>query len=259
MARNFPEGYYKKFIPKGGIPERIYKYSAIDDNLKRSLKESYLWFSKPGDFNDPFDCYRGLVDFSGPEDYIRQLIMERFPGNRQERKLRAKEFAKRPKLVRQFYEEITEQTISRIGVCCFSLNHKNTLMWSHYAAKHKGVCLVFDPLVDPTYFLVAGIYYTDLFKPYNYFDPKEDALFWMVITKAEGWRYENEVRVISLEHNGKIAFPRAALKGLIFGCRTSAEEIHELKRLAVEAGHTSLSYQQAHAAKDSFNILLKDV
>ena len=79
MARNFPEGYYKKFIPEGGLPERIYKYCVVDDNLKQTLKENYLWFSKPGDFNDPFDCYTGLVDFSGPQDYIRELVMERFP------------------------------------------------------------------------------------------------------------------------------------------------------------------------------------
>jgi hypothetical protein len=106
---------------------------------------------------------------------------------------------------------------------------------------------------------VAGINYTDLFKPYNYFDSKEDALFWMVVTKAEGWRYENEVRIISLERNGKMAFTKAALKGLIFGCRTSATDIAELKRLTVEAGYPSLSYQQTCAAKDSFNLSLKDV
>src|SRR5438552_5198124 len=32
----------------------------------------------------------------------------------------------------------------RFGVLCFSKNWKNPLLWSHYAEKHKGLCLGFD-------------------------------------------------------------------------------------------------------------------
>ena len=36
-------------------PPLIYKYTRINENLKSSLRESYIWFSKSDSLNDPFD------------------------------------------------------------------------------------------------------------------------------------------------------------------------------------------------------------
>ena len=42
-------------VEKGELPRYFYKYTSLD-SLKLILKNSTLKFSKPSEFNDPFDC-----------------------------------------------------------------------------------------------------------------------------------------------------------------------------------------------------------
>lgn len=45
--------------------QRIYKYVGYEDAMKYILIDrNTLKFSSPNDFNDPFDCYEGFVNFS---------------------------------------------------------------------------------------------------------------------------------------------------------------------------------------------------
>ena len=44
-------------------PKIVYKYTSIS-RAKEILESKKLWFSCPNDFNDPFDMYYGLIDFS---------------------------------------------------------------------------------------------------------------------------------------------------------------------------------------------------
>jgi len=44
------------------------------------------------------------------------------------------------KLVRQFKPLRNRKT----GLMCFSANWTNPVLWSHYATKHRGICLGFD-------------------------------------------------------------------------------------------------------------------
>src|ERR1700681_4254027 len=48
------------------------------------------------------------------------------------------------KVLRQFKESQDDET----GVLCFSRSWSNPVLWSHYADKHKGVCLGFDVKED---------------------------------------------------------------------------------------------------------------
>lgn len=38
------------------ILPKLYKYYSINDYLYEVIKSSSCWFSRPSDFNDPFDC-----------------------------------------------------------------------------------------------------------------------------------------------------------------------------------------------------------
>ena len=49
---------------------RIYKYIGYEDAMKYILiNKNTLKFSSPDDFNDPFDCYEGFVNFSNVPPY----------------------------------------------------------------------------------------------------------------------------------------------------------------------------------------------
>lgn len=70
-------------------------------------------------------------------------------------------------LVKSMKEDYEE----KIGVCCFSLDPKSILMWSHYSDNHKGVCLKFDRLKDMECF--RGSYPVDyLLKSISYYKYK---------------------------------------------------------------------------------------
>jgi hypothetical protein len=43
-------------LPIVTSPRFLYKFGRVSSNLLSSLSEGYLWYSRPGDFNDPFDC-----------------------------------------------------------------------------------------------------------------------------------------------------------------------------------------------------------
>ena len=83
------------------------------------------------------------------------------------------------------------------GFQCFSRNWKNPLLWSHYADKHRGICLGFDVQDD----VVKPVTYTEDRLEIDANDladiSEEDGaklmekLLW---TKYLDWKYEEEVR-----------------------------------------------------------------
>jgi len=100
---------------------QILKYSGITSNLKDSIFKNYLWFSDPADFNDPYCKGKGHT----PESL-------------------ADYFIDNPTYLRNTIQQYANSVASTIGVSCFSQEEDNLLMWSHYADKHKGLCLKFD-------------------------------------------------------------------------------------------------------------------
>ena len=83
------------------------------------------------------------------------------------------------------------------GVLCFTRKWDNPVLWSHYADKHRGVCLGFDVPSE----LSAGVRYRDAMLPFslNLNHPSgglgEDEMQEILFTKYSGWRYEDEMRV----------------------------------------------------------------
>lgn len=132
---------------------------AIDD-----LKRARLKISRIDDLNDPFE----LLGAELPDPNHRRFFLE------------------------------TRKAIAQNhGVLCFSRGWRNPLVWSHYADKHRGLCLGFDIPDDHT-------------KPIRYDaerlpsliprllagGPDSEVLMRRILfTKFRDWKYETEVRV----------------------------------------------------------------
>ena len=132
---------------------------ALDD-----LKNSRIKISKLDSLNDPFE----LLWLYGDKEENAALIAFK------------KEFSKKG------------------GIICFSQNWQNLLLWSHYANRHKGICLGFD--IENK--LVKKVCYVDARTRLNPSLSKEmeDRL---VYTKSSGWKYEEEWRCwLSLNDKG---------------------------------------------------------
>jgi hypothetical protein len=85
------------------------------------------------------------------------------------------------------------------GLLCFSKNYKSPVLWSHYAARHKGICLGFDITKEIE---VKKVTYEKKRIDGLFVDNDAakgiDASFEHKIfsTKYKHWRYEKEIRVL---------------------------------------------------------------
>lgn len=90
--------------------------------------------------------------------------------------------------------------VKRTRLSCFSEDHHNILMWSHYADCHRGMAISIDPSIE----LWGGKYFNKV----NYYKERVDIPFSqsnngfieaLITTKAEFWSYEKEWRYIKHE------------------------------------------------------------
>lgn len=101
---------------------------------------------------------------------------------------------------REAFKKTRAEISSKTGMLCFSRTWKNPVLWSHYADKHKGICMGFD-VPDS---LVMPVTYTATRLP---LDPEKTELnlefaFQWISTKYEGWTYEEEMRVFATRTDG---------------------------------------------------------
>lgn len=97
--------------------------------------------------------------------------------------------------LRNYKKEMSE----RFGMICFCKHWHNPLLWSHYAEKHRGMCLGFD--VDD-----RGL------RPVKYvkersalkMPPTKESMDILLFTKYRDWKYEEELRNGSNSTNAKM-------------------------------------------------------
>lgn len=84
------------------------------------------------------------------------------------------------------------------GMICFSGNWINPVLWSHYADKHKGVCLGFDlPTVDALRVNYQERRIQDRFWSKSELENPSPELWRLLLsTKFLHWQYEQEVRLV---------------------------------------------------------------
>jgi Protein of unknown function (DUF2971) len=99
---------------------------------------------------------------------------------------------------RQFFQRELRPEMNRtVGVLCFSRTWNNPVLWSHYADKHRGLCLGFDVPDD----LVCDVTYrrTRLSPDLEHATSrhaKDSLAYRLMTTKYKHWVYEDEVRLI---------------------------------------------------------------
>jgi hypothetical protein len=126
---------------------------------------------------------------------------------------------------------VLRQEVARhLGLLCFSRDWKNPVMWSHYADRHRGLCLAFD--VDDR--IALPVQYVSRRPSFDHFmhpapEPTEirKLVEHLISTKYAHWRYEKEVRTwVSLIPSGPaIQFynfdHKVRLRGVYIGCRSN--------------------------------------
>jgi hypothetical protein len=100
--------------------------------------------------------------------------------------------------VRQAVKDFKKQCNRQTGLLCFSRNWTHPVLWSHYAAKHKGVCLGFNLRNE----IVSSVIYErdrlmpDLGHATDSFVIDDDLKQRLLLTKSDHWTPEAELRMI---------------------------------------------------------------
>lgn len=103
---------------------------------------------------------------------------------------------------REVFQDLKDEMNRTIGLLCFSKSWSNPVLWSHYADKHRGLCLGFD--IPDDWALDVNYTGARLQAELEQLLPSERGKSFghkLLSTKFSHWRYEKEVRIIvKLEH-----------------------------------------------------------
>ena len=242
-------------------PKRIYKYVTFDI-AKIIIKTRAIKFSRPNEFNDPFDCDIDLIDFNFTPDLSEKVqtemeqLKEMFKASPGFSKLsRDNSFWERG------YRETQIQKINSCRISCFSLLNNSILMWSHYANKHFGMALEFDNTISPRFENLddkkdvseAEVGYSD-YEKINYLsEDRKYAIYKLFLSKSISWAHEKEYRMILLGNKAELQkFNDKFLKAVYFGLRAKDNEIDDIISLCRLHGFIDLDFFKCK--KDNLSI-----
>ena len=247
----------KLSVDQGQLPRYIYKYRALNSNTEKIFTDSKLWFSKPNDFNDPFDC-QVIVDTKNTDDEIANFLRQNAPTmSSKDVKHFSRLWSKNPVKWNQMVSKTIQDSVNEKGVCCFAGNNDNILMWSHYTDSHKGICLKFDVLADTDFFSVPfQVLYSKDYPYYNHLKDNSKMVKFLMQTKSDIWNYEGEIRVVKLLA-GAYTFKSEALVEICFGCNCINDEIQKIKSLISTTKFKGISFTKAVKTKNHYGIEIK--
>lgn len=261
-------------------PRFLYKFSASPHDSSLAAKEAYisrlhqimvdseLWLSSPSDFNDPFDT-AGRFEIKGSKAkrlaHIKALVDKYAPAGASPTAIHeAHDRAARLtdseilNMLRPSFEKQRDST----GVICFvEGNPCDVLMWSHYAADHKGVCLQFEPARDLfTFGRAVPVKYVRQYPVVNWLNgiPEMEKI---LRRKHPRWKYEVERRIIQIGAARSVfSYSPGALTALLFGCAADDTVIKATETVLTAraaAGLPDLKLYRAEKHKSRYELVMK--
>jgi tetratricopeptide (TPR) repeat protein len=209
----------------------LYNYTSININTIKSILNEQLWLSHTNSFNDPVD-----------------------PSIKQFKK----------------YKEDYNYLLDSIKVGCLTTKKDNTLMWSHYADNHRGICIEYD---------IGKIYEKDnlIINKVNYNMPiitnksiadneileidNINRLIELFSLKSNEWKYEKEYRILYYDKERKkdgilIDCP---IKSICFGTETSEDDKKLIRKIIKNKKGNKIEFKEAKFKQDKlFEINIED-
>lgn len=242
----------------------LYHYQCFDpDRIRKQLESNCIYLSNTKGFNDPWDC-RPCFDLNRldePAFYERQVQWFRQVDRIHNTHLSETELQVRACRLqddRAFLEHCIRQMVGietdiqkRYRVYCLTTKPTDTLMWSHYAENHTGICLEFR--CDNAVFSGAlKVVYYEAYPLLDLADNDHKTILLPLLAKAKDWAYEDEYRLIAQEEsaalncqslitkNNFLTLPDDVLTSIIVGCvapqstRKAVVEIVKTSRHRIE-------------------------
>jgi hypothetical protein len=207
------------------------------------MSHGAMKFSRPSEFNDPFDCC---------PTHFNELPLGALP------------HAVTSEL-NQYMRHVTSHVA---GICCLTPYPDRMLMWSHYGDQHRSVCVGFDTTVlleqcakndegNPIYEEIVKIKYTN-FRP----NEGDGEAFHK---KSEEWRYEDEYRIVSYAKKGNPQWgpgvwniPPSAIREIVIGARVDRQLQEQIARSAT-AMRPDIQLRKAVLHTHTFELVIENL
>ena len=231
--------------------ETLYHYEPFNCTyLSATLREQRIHCSNPANLNDPWDCHPWFDSKALDADDVLRQVIEFHHGqarrggipplppdlNKEWLRVLRGNPQERIKLMESLSKTALHKMLAQRRIYCLTPDPDSTLMWSHYAEQHRGICLEFD--VDNDLFRKAKqVSYASTYPAWlpHEFDARPERTIEVITTKAEDWSYEKEFRLISVLTGAEtdylrtqgdfFSLPPRSLKGVIIGAQAAPETI----------------------------------
>jgi hypothetical protein len=168
-------------------------------------------------------------------------------------------------MIQGFSEQFSEFITSRWGVYCLSPDPCSTLMWSHYARDHKGICLEFS-VGNNKFSLATQVQYQNDYPKFLLHDATSHNI--MLIVKSDDWKDEKEFRLICPRFTDVRASPLIMdgdylrigcddLIGVILGCQIDDRAAAAIEDM-VRAYAPNVKIRRAYRAPNKYRLLIKE-
>lgn len=211
-----------------------YKYRPYTEFLIKSLEDETIGLTSPSTFNDPFDC--PIIELLNNNEKVSGLIRQAYNDC-----LKIACFSSNTKL--PYYDNEKQELVQEEKQKGSMHEYCNELMWAHYADSHKGVCIKYHfpnsltQLADGKdgvicYFKDVSYSSQDL----NQYSRKDSInLYDAFFLKGEKWMYENELRLLFFDMNGRPGFNSIPAKNCIesvyFGLKCPQEHRDKIREI----------------------------
>ncbi|MBR0868211.1 DUF2971 domain-containing protein [Bradyrhizobium sp. YCK136] len=260
----------------------LYNYQRFDaGRLERLLATNSLYLSDTKGFNDPWDCRPcyDLTRLDDPAFYERQVQFFEHVDRKRNTHLSDAEHRERADRLRKdraFLEYCIyqmsgmESEIQKLyRVYCLTTKPADTLMWSHYAQNHTGICLEFGCAND-VLSSALKVVYCETYPPLDLADNDAQTILLPLIAKAKAWEYEDEYRLIAQEEaealsreslitkSNLLLLPDGALTSIIIGCVASDAACGAVRDIVRRSGR-KIGLKQAERVPNHYSLTIKDV
>ncbi len=251
----------------------LYKYRNISDSrcfeyTVDSLKNNYLYFSRPSEFNDPFDC-RMKINFDATDDEYKAFINNKItnPNGQFTNVEELKAFLKDNNRNK---EQLIEMFSNSNHILSLTSDCLNEHMWGLYGGAYTGICIGYNCIEEDGIAKLLFIKYSHnsinnknnvsnncydyipfkeviydnegktIIFPFSDFKKQNKNLSYYSIHKKKCWEYEKEFRAICIDNpliktddlfETKLFYPNDVLAEIYFGYNVDpgkARMIYEL-------------------------------
>lgn len=278
-------------------PEYVFRYLKFSARTIESLCHDQLYFANPVDFNDPLDCQPSIESDSNRNtlrkilsELIRRRVFSETIASLNNAKVKGENAIAHAKMMS---EQIVQSELSNIayhatnpdydvsvedaecfiltsdiqmellkqydrGVCCFSSEANNPLLWSHYGDQHNGICVGYNlernpkPILQKVIYGGSRIVNTSLIAQAildNNPNAQELLDSKVLLIKALPWNYEDEWRLLGKRG---IQDSTLELKNITFGLRCPPAVIHTV--MTSLESREKIEFYKIYRVKGSFEL-----